>query len=191
MQALSNLQFIIYGENMRKSLIALVSALALSSAAVAGDVYVNGGVGKTVYNFNDATDNQSGTAWFGGVGYIFDNNLGVEGVFDYTGEADLTDGVKSDNEYALKGYGVGRIPLDNEDKVNLVAKAGLGYNKQKIEGESDRNWYPALALGVEWYMTPKVAVVGMIDHDIYNFDDDGDKLSANPTTYKVGLQYKF
>ena len=174
---------------MKKAVIALLGAMALNSAAA--DVYIQGGVGATRYDFSGATLDQTGTNWFGSVGYIFDNNLGLEGEYEYTTEADLADGVSSDSQNALNFYGVGRIPLDNADKVNLIAKAGAGYTRQKINGESERTWYPALGLGVEWLMTDSLALVGLVDHKVYDFNDNNDSFSANPTTYKAGLQYRF
>lgn len=177
---------------MKKLLLAVVGAFALSGAAFAGDVYVQGGLGLTKYDFGNATEDQQGTNYFGAVGYIFDNNLGVEGEYEYIDNADIASGVKVNNQQNINLYGVGRLPLDNEDKVNLIAKVGLGYGKTKISGgDSDRSWYPAFGAGVEWNVTDSWGVVGLVDYKSYDYSTGGNDFSADPISYKAGVQYKF
>lgn len=179
---------------MKKFSLALVGVFALSSAVVAGDIYVQGGLGMTKYDFGGATKDQEGINYFGALGYKFENGLGVEGEYEYIDNADLATGVKVNNQQNINLYGVGRIPLDHQDKVNLVLKAGVGYGKTKIDGfdnDSDRTWYPAFGGGVEWNVTDSWAVVGLIDYKSYDFSTGGDDFSADPISYKAGVQYKF
>ena len=178
---------------MKKILMAAILAVT-SVAAYAGDIYVQGGAGMTKYDFSGATDDQEGTNYFGALGYIFDNNLGLEGEYEYVNNADLASGLKVNNQQSVTLYGVGRLPLDNEDRVNLVAKAGFGYTKTKTKGlggDSDRSWYPAFGAGVEWRITDSWGVLGMIDYKSYDYSTGGDDFSADPISYKAGVQYRF
>ena len=182
---------------MKKFLLAaalLTVGVGCAEKADAGDVYVQGGLGMTKYDFSGATKDQQGTNYFGAVGYIFDNNLGIEGEYEYIDNADLASGLKVNNQQNINLYGVGRLPLDNEDKVNLIAKVGFGYGKTKLKGmgsDSDRTWYPAFGAGVEWNITDSWGVVGLIDYKSYDYSTGGDDISADPISYKAGVQYKF
>ena len=180
---------------MKKVLIAAIAAMGIVAGnAVAGDVYVQGGVGMTKYDFGGASKDQEGTNYFGALGYIFDNNLGIEGEYEYIDNADLSTDLKVSSQQNVNFYGVGRLPLDNEDKVNLIAKAGFGYGKTKLKGagtDSDRSWYPALGAGVEWMVTDNWGVVGLIDYKSYDYSTGGDDFSADPISYKAGVQYRF
>lgn len=175
---------------MKKTVMALLSAFALSSA-IAGETYVQGGVGMTKYDFSGATNDQEGTNYFGAVGYVFDNNLGVEGEYEYIDNADLASGVKVNKQENINLYGVGRLPLDNLDKVNLIVKAGFGYGKTEVNGDSDRSWYPAFGGGVEWRVTDSVGIVGLVDYKSYDYSTGGNDLSADPISYKAAVQYRF
>ena len=179
---------------MKKVLIGLLLAAGVVTAVHASDVYVQGGAGVTTYNFDGASKDQNGTNYFGALGYIFDNNLGIEGEYEYVNNADLSADLKVNNQQNVNFYGVGRLPLDNEDKVNLIAKAGFGYGKTKLSGEgsdSDRSWYPAIGIGVEWMVTDSWGVVGLVDYKNYDYSSSGEKFSANPISYKAGVQYRF
>lgn len=181
---------------MKKVLIAAFAAMFIvgCTESEAGDVYVQGGVGVTDYNFNGASEDQTGTNYFGALGYIFDNNLGIEGEYEYVNNADLSDDLKVNNQQNINFYGVGRLPLDNKDKVNLVAKAGFGYGRTKLSGigsDSDRSWYPAIGLGIEWMITDSWGVVGLVDYKNYDYSISGSKFSADPISYKAGVQYRF
>jgi hypothetical protein len=184
---------------MNKVLITLALMLGIvgcADKADANDWYVQGGAGMTKYNYNGTTKDQEATNYFGAVGYIFDNNLGVEGEYEYVGSADLTSGIKSDrtNNYTL--YGVGRVPLDHKDTVYLVLKAGVGYADTdfKVSGgsnPSDNTWYPAIGAGVEWNITDSWGIITLVDYKQYDFSTNGVDLSADPVSYKIGAQYKF
>jgi hypothetical protein len=180
---------------MKNVVIGLVLMLGMGTV-VAGDWYVQGGAGMTKYNYDGASDDQEATNYFGAVGYIFDNNLGVEGEYEYVDSADLAHGVKSDRTNTYTLYGVGRLPLDHKDRVHLLAKVGFGYADTdfKVSGgsnPSDTTWYPAIGAGVEWSITDSWGVVGLVDYKNYDFSTNGVKLSADPVSYKLGVQYKF
>jgi hypothetical protein len=183
------------GENMKNVIIAL--ALMLSTSVVfAGDWYVGGGLGLTKYDFDGASKDQEGSTYFGNVGYVFDNNLGIEGEYSYTDTADLASGAKVDETNTYTLYGVGRLPLDHKDKVNLLVKGGVGYSDTtlKFDGAgkpSDNSWYPAVALGVEWMFTDSWGTMGTVDYKSYDFSTGGSDFKADPISYKVGLMYKF
>ena len=174
---------------------ALLAAIAVGCAEkVDADMYVQGGAGMTKYDFGGASSDQEGTNYFGALGYIFDNNLGIEGEYEYIDNADLSTDLKVNEQQNVNFYGVGRLPLDNEDKVNLIAKAGFGYGKTKLKGmgtDSDRSWYPAFGAGVEWRVTDSWGVVGLIDYKSYDYSTGGDDFSADPISYKAGIQYRF
>ena len=181
---------------MKKVLIAALVAVGLVGTAHAGDWYGQAGAGITKYDFDGASEDQEGTNYFGAIGYIFDNNLGLEGEYGYTDTADLASGaeVNSTDYYTL--YGVGRIPLDNKDRVNFLAKVGVGYSdtELKIKGagsDSDTSWYPAFGAGVEWMVTDSIGVLGIVDYKSYDYSTGGSDFKADPITYKVGLQYRF
>ena len=183
---------------MNKILIAALVAVGImgcSDKADAAETYVQGGAGLTKYDFSGASKDQQGISYFGSVGYIFDNNLGVEGEYQYTDTADLASGAKVESTDYYTVYGVGRIPLDNQDKVNFLAKAGVGYSDTEVKiggsNNSDTAWYPAFAAGVEWMLTENVGAVGLVDYKSYDYSTGGNDFKADPITYKVGLQYRF
>lgn len=184
---------------MKKLIIGLVLALGIvgcADKAEAGDWYVQGGAGMTKYDFDGASKDQEGTNYFGAVGYIFDNNLGVEGEYEYVDTADLASGVKVNETTYYTLWGVGRIPLDHKDKVNLLLKAGVGYSDTKFKVKNSKNpdddaWYPAIGAGVEWRFADQWAATGIVDYKSYDFSTGGNDFSADPITYKVGLQYRF
>jgi hypothetical protein len=180
---------------MKNVMIAL--ALMLSTGIVmAGDWYVQGGAGITKYDFDNASRDQEGTNYFGAVGYVFDNNLGVEGEYEYVSNADLSSGTEVNETTNYTLYGVGRVPLDHKDKVNLILKAGVGYSETEMSikganNPSDNSWYPAFGGGVEWMITDSVGVLGLVDYKSYDFSTGGNDFSADPISYKLGVQYKF
>ena len=176
---------------------ALLAAIAVGCAEkVDADMYVQGGLGMTKYDISQGSKDQEGTNYFGALGYIFDNNIGIEGEYEYIDNAEIASGVKINNQQNVNFYGVGRLPLDNEDKVNLIAKAGFGYGKTKVNADgigsdSDRSWYPAFGAGVEWRVTDSWGVVGLIDYKSYDYSTGGTDSSADPISYKAGVQYRF
>jgi hypothetical protein len=174
---------------MTKYLIAVL--FAISTTAMAAETYVQGGMGLTKYDFGNATDDQQGTNYFAAMGYVFDNHLGVEGEYEYINDADLASGTKLDNQQNINVYGVGRLPLDNLDKVNLIAKVGFGHGSTKINGDTDYTWYPAFGGGVEWLVTDSWGVVGLVDYKSYDYSTGGNDVSADPISYKAAVQYRF
>ena len=184
---------------MTKVIIGLALVLGMvgcADKADAGEMYVQGGAGITKYDFEGASDDQEGTNYFGAVGYIFDNNLGIEGEYGYTDTADLATGAEVDSTSYYTVYGVGRLPLDNKDRVNLLMKAGFGYSETDLKfdnasNDDDTAWYPAFGAGVEWMVTDSVGVLGIVDYKVYDYSTGGNDFKADPITYKVGLQYRF
>lgn len=180
---------------MNKILIAALVAVGMTGVVQAGETYVQGGAGITKYDFDGASEDQEGTSYFGAVGYIFDNNLGIEGEYQFTDTADLASGAEVDSTDYYTVYGVGRIPLDNQDKVNFLAKVGVGYSDTEVKiggsSNSDTAFYPAFGAGVEWRITDSWGVVGLVDYKSYDYSTGGSDFKADPITYKVGVQYRF
>ena len=187
---------------MTKVIIGLALVLGMvgcADKADAGDsspFYVTGGAGITNYNFDGSSDNSNGTNYFGLVGYDFGNNLAIEGEFAYVSSADIAFDAKVDETTYYQINGVGRIPIDNKDKVNLLAKVGFGYadTKLKFKGSnnpSDTTWYPVFGLGAEWMITDSWGAMTIVDYKIYDFDSRGSDFSVDPVTYRVGAVYKF
>ena len=184
---------------MTKVIIGLALALVMAGCADkadAGDWYGQGGIGITKYDFDGASDDQEGTSYFGSVGYIYDNNLGVEFEYQYVDEADLSSNVKMDETSFYTLYGVGRVPLDHKDKVNLILKGGVGYADGTLKAngfrdKDDDSWYPAIGAGVEWLFTDSWAAVALVDYRVYDFSSGGNDFAADPITYKAGIQYRF
>lgn len=180
---------------MKNVLIALTLMLSVSIAH-AGDWYVQGGAGMTKYDFDGASEDQEGTNYFGALGYVYDNNLGVEFEYEYVDTADLASGVEVDETTYYTLWGVGRVPLDHKDRVNLLLKAGVGYSETDLafkgaKDDDDSSWYPAFGAGVEWSVTDSWGVLGLVDYKSYDYSTGGSDFKADPITYKLGVQYKF
>lgn len=186
---------------MKSVIIGLVLALGVvgcAEDAEAGDsnIYIAGGAGVTNYNFDGSSDDSNGTNYFGLVGYDFGNNLAIEGEYAYVDTADIASNAEVNETSYYQINGVGRLPIDNKDKVNLLAKIGFGYadTKLKIDNSSnpdDTTWYPVFGLGAEWMVTDSVGVMGLVDYKIYDFSTGGNDFSVDPVTYRAGLVYKF
>jgi outer membrane protein W len=148
-----------------KKLIAIAAGLAVASAAVAGgmdssysapavavaspatNLYVQAQLGFAQTNWKNQTNSTSavnwdkgngGFAWGADIGYSWTKNLAVELGGFMLPKATATATVPSlgsDTAKTLLGYAAVKFSVPVMSNVELFAKAGLGYNRTKVEGD--------------------------------------------------------
>jgi hypothetical protein len=197
---------------MKKLVVSFVSAAALASASIAmaggmdnmaapvqasnnsaAGIIISGnaGYGKVNYkNVGIPTNNLSGFAWNGNLGYQFNQYFAVES--GYTNFHDITVGSQKVHTYGIDLLAKGIYPINSQ--FNVFAKAGAMnlYTKRvanNLVGSNVSRIVPEFGIGTGYNLTHNLALtvqgIATFSTKTHNF--------TMPATYAgyAGLSYKF
>ena len=198
---------------MKKIVVGLVSAIALTTVGMAGaatsmgapdqtfsncvaGIYVNTSFGysdvfASPSNYAATSVSKGAFAWDALIGYQFNPYLALETSYVSFGYATLHYAAGGNIKDSLSGIGVdakGIYPVSA--KVDLFGTAGVMLMHQSYDStdsfDAFNAWTPDLGLGVDYNVTKNIAITGQ---DIYAFKNTNNNVPA-ANVLLAGISYK-